>query len=130
MGKGQPFHPKYWHFSCRHSRFVNTAENQLFWLNLHHINYSTIFQLSSRLQISFNHHCLKKILQMNLSNWTLTFNRKGVLWFHHRWHVSMSVDKHVFSKTTHRIFLELFMKLKYLKGKNAVCQSNCRIFKF
>ena len=45
-------------------------------------------------------------------------------------YVSMSVDKRVFSKTTHSIFLELFMKLKYFKGKNAVCQSDYRIFKF
>ena len=32
-------------------------------------------------------------------------------------YVSMSVGKHVFSKTAHRIFLKVLMKLGCLKGK-------------
>ena len=35
-------------------------------------------------------------------------------------YVSMSVGKRVFSKTSHQIFLKLFMKLGCLKGKNLI----------
>ena len=49
--------------------------------------------------------------------WTPAFRWKGVLWFHNCQYVSMSVSKGVFSKTTHRIFLKLLMKLGCLKGK-------------
>ena len=49
--------------------------------------------------------------------WTSAFSRKGVLWFDHCQYVSMSVGKRVFSKTTHRFFLKLLMKLGSLKGK-------------
>ena len=45
------------------------------------------------------------------------FQSQRVLWFHHHQYVSMSVGKHVFCKTAHRIFLKLLMKLVCLKGK-------------
>ena len=38
------------------------------------------------------------------------------LFGHHCQYVSMSVGKRVFSKTAHRIFLKLIMKLGCLKG--------------
>ena len=49
--------------------------------------------------------------------WTPIFRQKGVLWFHHCQYVSMSVDKLIFSKRDHRIFLKLLMKFECLKGK-------------
>ena len=42
---------------------------------------------------------------------------KGVLWFYHCQYVIMSVDKRVFFKAAHRLFLKLHVKLGFLKGK-------------
>ena len=60
---------------------------------------------------------LYNIINILCFYWTPIFKRKGVLWFHHCQYVSMSVGKRIFSKTAHRIFLKLLMKLGCLKGK-------------
>ena len=49
--------------------------------------------------------------------WNPAFRREGVLCFHYCQCFSMSVNRHVFSKSDHRIFLKLLMTLGHFKGK-------------
>ena len=47
-------------------------------------------------------------------------HNERVLWFHHCQYVTVSIGKRVFSKTTHMIFLKLFMKLGCLNPLSTI----------
>ena len=48
--------------------------------------------------------------------------REGVLCFHYCQYFSVSVSRHVFSESDHRIFLKLLMKLEHFKGKQVTAR--------
>ena len=70
---------------------------------------------------AFETYISQKLLSSKVAFWTPAFGWKGILWNHQCQYVSMSVGKHFFSKTAHRVFLEFHMKLEWPKGKK-----NCK----
>ena len=74
----------------------------------HHCQYVSM-PVGKREGVLWFHHC--QYVSMPVGK------REGVLWFHHCQYVSMPVGKRVFSKTAHRTFLKLLIKLGCLEAK-------------